>query len=229
MSDEWASEDEKRLAGHTIKPRQALSWHLSAVDSLGRYVANDAYSITWTSGTLVLDGDLDPLMITHWQGLWTLEKAVEWVERVTFDDMMSRSTAKKVFDPDGTAEAIIGMANMDAILGLERLAPDKLSSLRCEQYEGHWEVPDGYELWHDLYCRYDPDGDPSSILRPAGRRIIKQQLLAELLLWGCEDICEELEIDDYHGTMKWPDNSYIQFAAIKRWAELVRPTVQGAA
>lgn len=270
---------------HTASSRVSISWHVNSRTPDGKYNSNYAYAVTWTPGTLVISGDIGEFTVTHWNAMPTIEKTLEWLDRIEFDYLMGKSSAKKEFDRAETLRDIVGFANDEAVHTMKgtlkderRYRQEKLkaliewdtaetiwavtdpegdrpiladylpdeafyelrSTLKVERrnkpsfYGGEkqeWFVPDGFDLWHKLYLRYQYDVDDrglagNMIFHAWGRREIKESLDAELGDGGHESaarLCGELGIDDYYGAECWPYSCRVHFAAIQKWVSLVRP------
>lgn len=81
---------------------------------------NNAFSLTWTPGALMLTGDVGELSIVHEYGLASFEEGIRWVAAADFDYLMEKTNVKKVYDPEETYEFLLDEANrpvIDYILG----------------------------------------------------------------------------------------------------------------
>jgi hypothetical protein len=237
-----------RFVNHQLRNRPSMSWHLNAVYADGTYCSNDAYSITWSPGHLLLAGDLDDFVVTHYSAMSTLEKTSQWLTGIGFDYLMSKSSAKEVYDAKATLKTILRMANENAIesrirerIDLQRYRsqitwqpswnaedypiPERPPSptVKTRNRSGRVIVPDGWEIWYKLFEIIFCYGDADSIFTKQGRDQIAYEVMAEIETASkAAEFCSKIGLDDFYGCYTYPSKCHVWYNAIQKWVELVK-------
>jgi len=239
---------ENRFANHRLRNQPALSWHLNAVYADGSNCYNDYYCITWSPGLLVLSGDIDMFCVTHYSAMSSIEKSIQWLSGISFDYLMSKSTAKQVYDAEATLKEIIRTANEDAIDSRKRERIDQQSYRRRAKWQtalsgdddllpekpptltvktrnrlGRVIVPDGWEIWYKLFEHTFCRGDADSIFTKQGRDQIAYEVMCEIEdASKVAEFCSAVGLDDFYGCYTYPPECNVWYDAIQKWVELVK-------
>lgn len=163
--------DRKRIRewfqNHEVTERQSISWHMAAryrtvrmhkqgAETLAtvhtRASSTYAYSVTWTPGTLVVAGDLGEFTVTHYHAMDTIKNTLGWLDGISFQYLMEKSTAKEVYDAEGTLADIVRMANEPAVEMLDGYRPlhgigQRTQGYRHDLQQYRRELREGREEW----------------------------------------------------------------------------------
>lgn len=181
---EFQSIHGQTLACHKVTPRQSMSWHMARTHDDGSYDSAYAYSVTWTPGTLVISGDLDEFVVTHYHAMKTIQDTVRWLNGISFDYLMGKSSAKKEYNSAETFRDIIDIANDEAIdvfrnslRGEREFRAAKLDALiEWDRDETLWalECAEGVQSFRPLVQDYLPD--PGSYDTWAGMQFTREAI-----------------------------------------------------
>lgn len=178
------------LEKHTADERVARTWRVSSKAHGGAYW----FDVTWIPGSLTLTGDLDSMIVTHYQALRECNAGIEWIAGSDDSYLLGKSSARQdVLDRRATAKYLVDNA-LSALRSLD-LGPWK----KLQREWGHWR------------------GEKA---KP--RELI--EFIADDDLLDSRRIFELGMVDDYYGTFVYSDQARWQIAALKKWAELMMAT-----
>lgn len=70
-----------------------------------------SFRITFTPGSIMVHGQLDTVVFTHWHACPNLWEAVTWAHRAGFSYLMEKSNLSREFDRDKTVQRILSQAD----------------------------------------------------------------------------------------------------------------------
>lgn len=150
------AEASERFRDFQVTEEISRSWSLYAENLDGSRNSMLAYHVTWTPGTIVLDGDLGCLVVTHHNALSTLIGGCNWLKRSNFQYLMEKSDACIGFSATATIDKIIEIAN-EAALPSMREERDRRRDYRNDDVSYRdWHVTSGAGIE-----TYEPDTDES--------------------------------------------------------------------
>jgi len=152
------------------------------------------FNITWTPGFLLLSGDVDEMVITHYHAMPTWKEAVLWIDSCDLDYLMEKSDKKKEFNLERTIKDVFYMAEEELENGDDTI----------------WK-----KIAEGVCFEWDPN-NRDDIKREAisyGHEIFSPDAMYQLELF---------EPVDYTGSYTWPDHCHWQFKALKLWAKMIR-------
>ncbi len=206
MDDDLKELIDEGLARHEISPTEVPSktWLVSRPERRVPYW----FYVTWTPGHLFLSGDLCNMSLTHYHAMPTAEEAIGWAANGSINYLLEKSDAEQIFDPEGTKETIVRMADDDA-----------------ENQE--------YAIWKKIIEYVDGNFDDSGDIFFCDTVSVDDEKVRDIArdiflkddhddgMWDARAVYEYFCIDDYYGTYKYKEQAYWQIHALKKWAELM--------
>lgn len=195
------------------------------------------HSITWRPGMLALSGDIFTITAEHYHAMWYFGDAVKWMAGADYQYFMEKTRMQRDnFDPEATIEQLIEFANEELA---EEMRNERESGDRAEHLEAVWDwnqdpswpkpqMDDRPKLriWSALqkYTGGFPDhenwkGDTNgNVWQAKVRRAIRESLRDYPP--SPQDVYE-IGIDDFYGVYGYPEQTVMQWLAMKRWAQRV--------
>lgn len=90
----------RSLSKHVLAPADTKSWKMRNPERSEYW-----FTVTWSHpGILSIGGDMGDLTITHYHAMPTWFDALRWLEGCDFGYHLEKSSAKKVYDEEGSVE-----------------------------------------------------------------------------------------------------------------------------
>lgn len=227
---------ERVMGEHVLTDKQSKSWRFGRPGSM-----TYALWMTWTPGTLSIDGDIGSLTLTHYHAIGKdVRKALEWLS-ADAQYLLGKSDAKKEYDAEESAKALIASLNDRDLESLKsfremmrdwrkqglKLEPDgevgdredwlfwKPKREECNLYE-NWNLA-GSEL--DLPQPDKIDGTSQHTWREEVANLIHDE--ADLGPVAFAELQHQLGIDEPCIIYTYPQQSWLQVAAMQKAARVI--------
>lgn len=191
-----------RFAKHVISELPSRSWKVRDPSSCFYW-----FTITWSPGSLVLNGDCYSLIATHYQAMRTAEDAAHWVYGSSYDYFMGKTNAEKVYCPDATAEHIASHIFDDRC--------KKAHKKDCDACDYTDKLLSRLEKHIDgVYFRDKPQRTKKAVIKFIQTHARHENDMYELLAAIFDDPSEMLQ-------NRYEEITQTQYAAFQTWAKLV--------
>ena len=149
------------FSNHVMTERLSRSFHFKQAMPGDQY--HYAFSLTWTPGMLILDGDLGQMTISHWSAMKSFDNMLGWINGSSVDYLFEKAGVEMVYDAVGTAKEMVAVANREALPSLRGLR-DRRREEWLPDRPIHGELNADYEKWLkarpelQLTCETDRSG-----------------------------------------------------------------------
>ncbi|MBX3481632.1 MAG: hypothetical protein KF842_14670 [Caulobacter sp.] len=110
-----------------------------------------AFSLCWQPGSITLSGDLGEMTITHWQAITDLQSSLKWLAGSSYDYLLGKARAVRVYDPEATLTEVVRWANEEAIEAIRALRDERP---RRRDFDDAADWLDARADWLDALANY---------------------------------------------------------------------------
>lgn len=250
-TDTHRVEDAERLVErvmdkHVLTDRPSKTWRFGRPGS-----TTYAFWMTWTPGTLTIDGDIGSLTLTQYHAIGKdVRKALEWLVTSDSQYLLGKSEVKLEYDVEESAKAVIAYLNEKDIGALRQFHDEMREWRKAGQSlapDSEYEDRDEWMFWkprRGLRGLYDGWKSASRILnlsQPGAIIGTTQRAWREEVADSIQDEAEmgpsvfaefqhQLGIDEPYIVNVYPQQSWLQVAAMQKAARAIiaqmEPTVE---